>query len=593
MADRYKINPFSGTLDNTGSQDEVTAAAAITDNAVVRGDGGASGIQKSGILIDDSDLMTVPSTAGAGILLPTENDATTPTLAIGDDGDSGDYESVDDTLNRVVGTSIIQTWKKTTAGNNSLQHDFNGQAGQATGDEIIYDFSYTVNKATSGDTYGIYSNATITNGPGAEYLLWLAVDGSEKMYVTATGSIFSANALIATSSVRSPVDNNTLLIQDRSYTSADNAVEMVDGTVSNTSGEFNSVLINTTINQASGTANNNIIKVNPTLTAEGSGGTNLAWFGYGGTAKVTVDKNGIIGFSETTTPSSPVASYGYLYTKSDNELYFTDGAGAEKVVQTASAALNTFKDYSFSSPSGGSGVYYVGGFYKYSAADANLNQGSTTVNLGTANIAYGAHAFLVAGAAGTASGGSGAVIITVTGTSITDAGARSAADSETIVSDITAMSTDEYFETTKKWIGQVTYTLDVGATGHTAYAADFNYGFVKYEDMGNIDFTVTQFEITGRAGANDASFNVKLYKHTSSGWTYDAAAFVPTPTTIVALQTDYNTEYQLANGEAFAYKRTGLSTAVTGSGSEGVIIEITTGANNAVENANIHLGATF
>lgn len=43
------------TVAGTG---DVTAAANITDNAIVRGDGGAKGVQESGILIDDSDNVT-------------------------------------------------------------------------------------------------------------------------------------------------------------------------------------------------------------------------------------------------------------------------------------------------------------------------------------------------------------------------------------------------------------------------------------------------------------------------------------------------------------------------------------------------------
>ena len=41
----------------------VTASAVITDHAIVRGDGGGRGIQDSGILIDDSDNLTLPDGA--------------------------------------------------------------------------------------------------------------------------------------------------------------------------------------------------------------------------------------------------------------------------------------------------------------------------------------------------------------------------------------------------------------------------------------------------------------------------------------------------------------------------------------------------
>ena len=300
-------------------------------------------------------------------------------------------------------------------------------------------------------------------------------------------------------------------------------------------------------------------------------------------------QDGVLVLPETSTPSA-VDSVGRLYTKSDNQLYFQNGAGEEKVVQTATGTqLRTNKSYSFSSPGGGSGTYFVGGFYEFAAADANLTNAALTQTFGTANKAYGAHAFIVAGAAGSTDGSD--LVLTVTGTSIAEDGTRTTSDSEVIVADCTAASTDEYFETTKKWIGQITFTLS--STGGATFSFDFNYGLTKYEDFGNNDFTVTGFEMVGRAGANDTSFDITLYHHNDQDWNYHATAFAPTPTVIANLQTDYNTEYQLATGDHFAYKRTGLSTAVVGSGLEGVIVAVTTGANGSVETSDVHIGVTI
>ena len=253
------------------------------------------------------------------------------------------------------------------------------------------------------------------------------------------------------------------------------------------------------------------------------------------------------------------------------------------------------RSYNFSSPSGSSGTFYVAGFFNWNATDANLTQISTTVTHGTANTSEAAHAGLVAGGAGTATGGSGAVTIVVSGTSIDDEGNRSAADSETLVSDITAMSTDEFFTTIKKWLGTITYTLTVGATGHTAYAADFNYGLCKYEDFSNQEFSVTTFEAVGLAGATDTGFNIRLIHYNSADWTYAATGFVPGPTAgdtsdLANMNIDHSTEQNLANGEQFAYKRSDLNTDVAGNVLEGVLIEITTTANKAVESMDIHIG---
>jgi len=162
--------------------------------------------------------------------------------------------------------------------------------------------------------------------------------------------------------------------------------------------------------------------------------------------------------------------------------------------------LNTsWKSNPFISPSGGSGTYYGAGYYEAPAAHSVLTIGGTVaVTVGSANEARGAHAFIVASGAGGTD-----LVLTVSGTSITDAGVRSAADSEIIVADTDAAVTDQYFETSKKWIGQITFTL-TGSSG----AFTFNYGLCKYEDFGNVAFVLKHFEVTGRCGGNDSGLIV-------------------------------------------------------------------------------------
>lgn len=275
---------------------------------------------------------------------------------------------------------------------------------------------------------------------------------------------------------------------------------------------------------------------------------------------------------------------------SDSDTALATQQSIKAYVDNQIASATIIKSYSFGAQGLLAGTYYTAGYYNAPAADANLSQASATVVLGSANISYAAHAFLVAGAAGSASGGTGAVEIEVSGTSITDAGVRTAGDTEVIVADITTLTTDQYLETTKKWLGQVTYTLQnaSGAT-QTTFSVDFNYGFAKYEDFGNRDFTVTGFECVGLADANDTGFNIRLLLHDENGWTYSAAAFAPGGTTILNMNSVHSTEQNLGNGIPFAFKRTGLSQAVTGSGLEGVIVEIVTGASNAVEFMDVHI----
>lgn len=60
---------------HAGGSGDVSAAANMTDNAIVRGDGGAKGVQDSGILIDDSDNITgvTALTASGGIVTTAGN----------------------------------------------------------------------------------------------------------------------------------------------------------------------------------------------------------------------------------------------------------------------------------------------------------------------------------------------------------------------------------------------------------------------------------------------------------------------------------------------------------------------------------------
>jgi hypothetical protein len=251
-----------------------------------------------------------------------------------------------------------------------------------------------------------------------------------------------------------------------------------------------------------------------------------------------------------------------------------------------------FAAATFKSPPSEKGVYHAFGYYKAPATDVTLTQASATQTYGTANIAYAAHAFLVAKAAGTASGGTGAVTIVISGTSITSGGVRQSGDTEVLVADITALSAHLYKESTKMWIGTITYTITPGATGHTAYSCQFNYGLASNFHFAEQAVNISQFEVTGRSGGNDTGFNVQLLLHKGNNaddWTYSAAAFAPGGTVICAMATDFVTEKNLANGERFHYHRKLLNYAVDGLNGQGVTVRITTGANNAVESSDIRI----
>jgi hypothetical protein len=234
---------------------------------------------------------------------------------------------------------------------------------------------------------------------------------------------------------------------------------------------------------------------------------------------------------------------------------------------------------SFVSPAGSSGTFYAAGFYTAPATHAALTNAAPTVAIGTANTPHGAHMFLVAKQAGTANAGT--VSIVLSGTSITDEGVRVGADSEMLVGNITTMGVNQYYQTTKRWLGTVTYTL-TPAGGATVYAATFNYGKAVYDDVDKRKFSIKEIEVFGRAGASDTGFDVQLLHHSSTGWTYSAAAFVPGASATVSLVSDYATDNDLVSNERFHWDRE-VNTPIDGTNGEGFLFRIITTANKAVE----------
>lgn len=287
---------------------------------------------------------------------------------------------------------------------------------------------------------------------------------------------------------------------------------------------------------------------------------------------------------DATPESSIVGSIGDIASDSTNGiLYLKDSGSATNTGWQAIGGVPSFKSYSLSNP-GNAGTFYVGGHYAYAQNDGNLTIGGTvTQTFGTAGQAHGAHAFIVA-----AGPGGTDLVLTVTGVSIMDDGTRNDADSEIIVADTDTATTNQYFETTKKWLGQITYTL-TGSAG----SFDFNYGFVKYEDFGNRDFTIIKFEGTGESRANETGLNIELLHHEPTAFIYDATSFIPNQTALVSLATDYGTNNDVASGDGFAYKRSGLSTTVNGSSGDGIIIRVTTAVNNSINDATFHIGVNL
>ncbi len=139
------------------------------------------------------------------------------------------------------------------------------------------------------------------------------------------------------------------------------------------------------------------------------------------------------------------------------------------------------------------------------------------------------------------------------------------------------------YETPEKFIGQITAKVISGT------AKNVNYGFTKYWDNNNNNFTVKGFETTWLGGATDGAANISILHHKDTGWTYNVGAVPDPPTPLADMNTDHNTEIGIVNGEEGAWKRSNLDVDIDGALQEGTIMRITTGANRTFGNGSLGL----
>jgi hypothetical protein len=240
-------------------------------------------------------------------------------------------------------------------------------------------------------------------------------------------------------------------------------------------------------------------------------------------------------------------------------------------VQEPSTMTDSVGDY------GQADIFYNFGSYDAPSTDTTLTIGGTTTQTyGTAGKADGRHAFACFNAGGDAS-----LTLTVSGISYDETtGTVTSNDTEVISTGIQLAHV--YAETTNHWVGQITYTL-TGTTG----SYDFNYGFVKYDDNENQDFTVTGVDFHIFAQANASDQDIEVIHHRPENWTYAATGFVPGPSdTICDMATDYAGSTDLVANEDTHYKRTNLSTDISGSTDEGLIVRYTQTTGNAFHYCN-------
>jgi hypothetical protein len=77
--------------------------------------------------------------------------------------------------------------------------------------------------------------------------------------------------------------------------------------------------------------------------------------------------------------------------------------------------------------------------------------------------------------------------------------------------------------------------------------------------------------------------------HKSTGWTYAATGFDPGDGDICRRSVDQSEDGDVASGASGAYKRISLDTFISGTTTEGIIIQVITAANNSLTNTNLHI----
>lgn len=244
----------------------------------------------------------------------------------------------------------------------------------------------------------------------------------------------------------------------------------------------------------------------------------------------------------------------------------------------------SWNSFSFQSRSGTVGTSYVGGYYLSEQNAFNADEGNFVGTYGESVVGYAAYFFLVS--SGNAVTDGGPMVLTLTGTSIDNLGNRVPADSEILVTDALLLGINDYVQSTKKWLGEVTFTLTSLAA--TVFSWDFNYGYAAYEETDGASIQLNKIELLGSASGNDNIFNVEVLHHDQVGWIYNDGAFEPGGTSIIMnLQTDYVNEFKLRTGEYFSYKKYNL--AYTINPNDGLLVRITTDSTNSVGNMDIHL----
>jgi len=239
------------------------------------------------------------------------------------------------------------------------------------------------------------------------------------------------------------------------------------------------------------------------------------------------------------------------------------------------------------------GPYWEAGFYDWAATAVTLDEGNLTQTYGVDGKTYAAHPAVVPAEPGIVTGG-GQVGLRVTGTQDRETGNQLPEQTKSITDDITTLTANWQAEAAEKFSGEITFELYVVSGSPSAYSLTCNYGYSKYTDAGNDDFTITGITCQWRAGANDSDMDLQLWFHRAEGWTYAATGFEPGNGMIASRLTDQQLEsdiVDIVSGANGAWKRTDLNQFVAGGESQGFLLGVVQGSPNSLQNLSINIAA--
>jgi hypothetical protein len=535
--DQGAVSITSGNKAGGGRAGPITITAGDNTGTGGAADSGSitltsGSVTSGGATADVGNIeLTLGSQAGAGSTGRLIFDYATWPAA---DGSSGDVLSTNGAgiLSWAAGSGLVSLQQAYVTGNTIVTNTTEGDFDVSGTEAISLDAS-----AASNFTVASASLTLATTTSGAISIS--AADGTSPGTLTASAGDSTA---AGTAGAAVSISAGTNAVAAASGAGGDvtiNAGDVTSGTSTSNGGD---IVLNP--GTASGSGTDGEVTINGKLTVTG-----------------LIDPTGLVVSQQASDPGSTGAGEGTFWARSDAPTVpvFTDSNGVDWQLAGVGAIETSTPTWSFQT---NSATGFAGGFYEFSGTDDDF---SPSVPFGTANVAKAAHFMIVTGAVPV-----GSVTIRVTGTSITDAGVRTAADTEDIVVP-NATVVNSYFETSKKWNGTVTVSVFAGTP------ITCNYGWSKYFDFNNANFTVIGLECLWESDSTDSASDIEFRHHTSTGWTFNVGADPTPPTPIAGRATDYGAENDQEVGQG-AWKRANLSLVVNGAGSEGIMFEITSGS---------------